>query len=225
MKKILFAAIVAIFTTIAAFAQNVVVTEGAAAMSQGSNNGFTVKLPGTDKKDVEKAWKKFVDNYKGKQKFDKKTEELLANNSVIKEINGDNTIDIYSKITADSKTDNTLTVWFNLGGAYLSSQAHGDKAKIAQKMISDFALSVSRTMLEDQLKEEEKKAKKELEKLKDLEKDKAELEKDIESYKKKIAKAEDDIKKNVEKQKDQTATLEKQKDAVEVVKKKISSLK
>ncbi|MEY4926890.1 MAG: hypothetical protein RI894_1326 [Bacteroidota bacterium] len=225
MKKILFAATVALFSTIAAFAQNVVVTEGTASMSQGSNNAFTVKLPGTDRKDVEKAWKNFIDNYKGKLKTDKKTDETLANNSIIKEINGDNTIDVYSKITADSKTDNTLTVWFNLGGAYLSSQAHGDKAKIAQKMIADFALSVSRTMLEEQLKDEEKKAKKEAEKLKDLEKDKAELEKDIESYKKKIAKAEDDIKKNVEKQKDQTAALEKQKEAVEEVKKKISSLK
>lgn len=225
MKKILFAATFLVLSSLAAFAQNIVVTEAAAAMSQGSNNSFTVKLPGTEQKNVEKAWKNFVESYKGKTKSDKKTGELLANNSIIKEINGDNTIDVYSKVTADTKTDNTLTVWFNLGGAYLSSQAHGDKAKIAQKMLADFALSVSRTMLEEQLKEEEKKAKKEADKLKDLEKDKADSEKDIESYKKKIAKAEDDIKKNIEKQKEQTADLEKQKDVVTEIKKKISNLK
>lgn len=225
MKKVLFAATFLMLSSIAAFAQNIVVTEGAAAMSQGSNNSFTVKLPGTEQKNVEKAWKSIVESYKGKTKADKKTGELLANNAIIKEINGDNTIDVYSKVTADTKTDNTLTVWFNLGGAYLSSQAHGDKAKIAQKMLADFALSVSRTMLEEQLKDEEKKAKKEAEKLKDLEKDKADSEKDIESYKKKIAKAEDDIKKNIEKQKEQTTAVQKQNDIVAEIKKKISNLK
>jgi peptidoglycan hydrolase CwlO-like protein len=223
MKKIVVTLLAAIICVSAMFAQNV--TEQSMAMSQGTNNGFSVKLPGTTKKDVEKAWKKYVDEYKGKVKTDKKTDETLSNNSIIKKINGDNTIDIYAKVAEDGKESTTLNVWFNLGGAYLSSQAHGDKAKEAQAMLSAFALSVSRTMVEDQLKEEQKKLKKEEGTLKDLEKDKKGLEKDIEDWKKKIAKAEGEIKTNEEKQKEQTAAIAKQQDVVKEVTKKLDSLK
>ena len=221
-KSMLTVALVAI-STVAALAQKV--TESAVAMSQGTNNAFSVKLPGTDKKEVEKAWQKYVKEYGGKQKFDKKADESQVNNATIKKINGDNTIDIYAKVTADSKIDNTLTVWYNLGGAYLSSQMHGEKVKEAQTMLSEFAMNVSRTMIEEQLKEEEKKLKKEDTKLKDLEKDKKGLEGDIESCKKKIAKAEADIKENEAKQKEQSGILATQKAAVEEVKKRLESLK
>ena len=223
MNKIVVTLLVAIISVSAMFAQNVV--EQSMAMSLGTNNGFSVKLPGTDKKDVIKAWEKYLKEYKGKTKTDKKTDEIVSNNANIKKINGDNTVDIYAKVTEDGKESNTLSVWFNLGGAFLSSQAHGDKAKEAQAMLSAFALSVSRTMIEEQLKEEQKKMKKEEGTLKDLEKDKKGLEKDIEDWKKKIAKAEGEIKTNEEKQKTQTAAIATQGEVVKEVSKKLDSLK
>lgn len=232
MKQFIMTAALVATSLTATFAQKAEVTESAQSMNAGSQNAFSVKLPGTETKDVERAWEKYVKEFGGKTKKDKKTGEFLSNNCAIKKLNGDNTIDISARVSPEGKTDNTLTVWFNLGGAYLSSAAHADKVPFAKEMLMGFANSVSRTMIEDNLKEEQKKLKKEEDKLKDLEKDKKGLDSDIESYKKKIKKAEDDIKKaeddikkNAETQKIQAAAIGTQKEVVEVVKKKLDNLK
>ena len=235
MKKVIVLFVAILAFTANSFAQT-------ATQIETQNESKTEKVKGhrggkgkhADKMDMKKelnltsdqsnSMKKIGNDYKGKMKA-LKTDETLSNNSIVKKINGDNTIDIYAKVAEDGKESTTLNVWFNLGGAYLSSQAHGDKAKEAQAMLSAFALSVSRTMVEDQLKEEQKKLKKEEGTLKDLEKDKKGLEKDIEDWKKKIAKAESDIKANEEKQKTQTTTIATQTDVVKEVTKKLDSLK
>lgn len=226
-KQILLAAFWAATATWS-FAQSAVVKEGNNSMSLGSYNALSVELPGTETKEVEKAWDKFIDEYKGKTKKDKKSGEIFTDNATIKSW-GNNTVDIYAKVTPSSAAKgalgNKLDVWFDLGGAYLSSSTHQDKYKYAEKMLQDFALSVSRTMIEEELKEQQKNLKKEEKTLTDLEKDKAGLEKDIESYKEKIKKAESDIEANIAKQKEQAAAIEKQKAVVSEVQKKLDSLK
>ena len=140
-KQILFAVLFAAGTTWA-FAQTAVVKEGNNSMSLGSYNSLSVDLPGTETKEVEKAWDKFLDDYKGKTKKDKKTGEIFTDNAVIKPW-GNNTVDIYAKVTPSSSgkgaLGNKLDVWFDLGGAYLGSSSHQDKYKYAEKMLQDFA--------------------------------------------------------------------------------------
>ena len=75
---------------------------------------------------------------------------------------------------------------FNLGGAYLSSQQHPQGYPVAEKIVKEFALTVSKGLVEEELKAEMKKLKDIEDQKKDLAKDKGRLEKDIEGYKKDI---------------------------------------
>ncbi len=197
MKKATLLLLAIMFSSAAIFAQ---IKEGNASMSHGSQNAFSLELRQTLQKDVQKAWEKYIKDYKGKVKFDKKKGETFADDCEIKDMST-NTVDVYSSLRQSG--DNTiLTVWFDLGGAYLNSQMHGDKISIAKKLLNEFALSVSRASVEEDLKEQEK-ILKDLEKdLKKQKKDKENLEDDIKKYEQKILEAKQAIKENLELQKD-----------------------
>lgn len=184
------------------------VKEGAASMSKGSNNAFSLELRNTQEKEVQKEWEKFLKGYKGKVKFDKKKGETFADDSEIEEMSS-NTVDVYSTLRQNGE-NTVLTVWFDLGGAFLNSSMHGEKVPVAKKMLNEFALSVSRASVEEDLKEQEKVLKDMEKDLKKLEKDKENLENDIKKYEEKIAQAKEDIKQNLEDQKNKAVEIKEQ---------------
>lgn len=200
------------------------VKEAVKQMSRGPNNAFTIQIEGADPKDVEDEWKDFLNQFDGKTKKDKKTNEYFSDNAIIKEM-GNNTVDIYSTVVAVNGGATDVTVWFDLGGAFLSSQAHPDKFKIAGKMLDDFSRRMNRKMIGAKLEEQQKVLEKEQGKLEDLKKERDGLKKDIESYKERIQKAEQDIAANEKRQSEQQGALEKQKAAVEEIKGRLNELK
>lgn len=198
------------------------IAEEAKSMTEGNQNGFSIALPQTNKKEVEKSWEKFIKKYKGKTNKIKKTEEYLSNDARLESMS-DNTVDIYSRVTQEGD-DTQLTVWYDLGGAYLSSASHPEKVTVAHSMLDAFALSVSKAMVEDTLKGEEKTLKKLNGDFKGLEKDKSKLEDDIKKFEKKIEEAKAAIVKNEEDQKAKQTEIEAQEEVVEKVKKQLKEM-
>ncbi len=220
MKKLVLFTFAFLFFASATFAQ--LIKQGNRSCSQGSQNSMSIELRKTEKKDVEKEFTKYIDKYKGKTKLDKKSGEIFSDNAIIKEI-GNNDLDIYSRVT-ESGENTILTVWFDLGGAFLNSEMHPTEYAVAEKIIMEFAISVSKGLLEDQLKEEEKVLKKIEGDLKKLVKDKEGYEKDIEKAKELIAQRENDIRANIDSQKNTAVQIETQNQVVAKVKAKIKSL-
>jgi len=166
MKKILTIMVLFAFA-ISTYAQ---VSETSRSMSQGKNNALTISLKKTDKKEIEKKLEKFLKkNYDGKTKRNKKSGEIFSDNSKIEKMSS-NAVDIYA-VVDDAGDDTQLTVWFDLGGAYLSSAMHTDRFPAGEKLLNDFALTVSKANIEDELKSQKKSLGKLEGNLKDLEKD------------------------------------------------------
>ncbi len=180
MKQLLFL-LVFVFIGSTTFAQ---VNEGLRTMPKGKNNAMSIMLKKTNKKEVEKAWGKYIDDYKGKTKFDKKKGLTFTDNAEIEDMS-DNTVDIYAQVVAQG-ADTELVVWYDLGGAYLASGEHAKGYGKANAMLIEFAEQVSTAAVEELLAEEE-------EKLKKLEKDKDDLAKDKEGYENEIKKCEEKI--------------------------------
>lgn len=213
------------------------IRESNASMSKGANNAFVMEISGTTVAEAREAWAKFMKDYDAKTKFDKKLNESFTDNAVIPGMS-DNTVDVYSAFQQAGQLVR-MTVWYDLGGAYLNSPMHGKKVEAAQVLMKKFATTVSKTLQEEIIKAEKKKLEGLQDDLKDLVKQKTGFEKDIENYrrdienyKKKIAEAENNIEltkgkieNNVNDQKKKQGEVDTQSDKVKEEEKKLEELK
>lgn len=209
--------------SVAAPAAVSLVREGERPMSQGSKNALTIDIPKVSAKFAEKLWKDYVKQFSGNTKRDRKTDEWFTDNAMISNISGANTVDLYAKFT-ESNDATTLGMWIDLGGAYVGSKEYADKYAAAEKIMTDFALTVQREQTKEQLNDQNDALKKLEKQQRNLEKDNQNLHDDIESWKKKIAKAEADIETNLKNQVDAKVKIEEQKKLVEEVQKKLNSM-
>lgn len=199
------------------------ISETEKVMSQGSKNSLSVNLSKTNAKFAEKIWKDFIKQYKGDYKRDKKNDEYFLDNAMIAGIGGGNTVDMYMKFN-ETNDNTTATLWIDLGGAYVNSKDFKDKYSEAEKMMFNYAITVSKEQTKLQLEEQQKALKKLESDQKSLEKKNASLLADIEDYKKKIAKAEEDIKTNLKQQEETKVKIETQKKVVDEVQTKLNNL-
>jgi len=224
MKKKLLFILCGLFTFTMIDAQSVQIDESMKSMSQGQQNSLTVTLEGISQKDAEKAWTDYVKDFKGgKTKKDKKSKEIFTDNTTIKDLSA-NTVDVYA-ITNESGEDVVLTVWFDLGGAYLNSADHAEAYAKGEGLLNSFSNQVIKAQIKDNLDDEEKSLKKLNGDLKDLTKDKKDLEDDIEKYKKKIAEAEKDLAQNASDQTAKKTEIATQEGVVEKVKTQLEKIK
>lgn len=200
------------------------VKEGTRSMSQGNQNCFMLRVSDVNKKEVEKLWSNYQKDYKAKKpKRNRKTKEYFADNAKIKDVS-DNTIDIYSVLEEDGDHIQ-LAVWFDLGGAFLSSNTHGKKANEAKDWLMGFDQKVKVKAVEIEMDFEEDKLKNMRKEMSKLEKEKENLLKDIEKYKQKIVDAEEAIKNNAIAQEQKTNAIFAQEKAIESVKDKMKKIK
>ncbi|MCB0643710.1 MAG: hypothetical protein KDC44_18815 [Phaeodactylibacter sp.] len=192
------------------------VTETSAAMNLGVNDALVLTLKSTDAKMAEGLWDKFMKQYKAKTKAVKKSDELFSDDAEIEAIST-NTIDVYAlfkQVGADAQ----VVVWYNLGGAYLSSKAHPDRFPAAKAMLMNFSKEVEKETVQVKLKDEEA-ALKDLQKvLEDQQKTQSKEEEKIEDYKKKIAEAEAAIQESIRAQKAQQEVIDTQRKKIEETK-------
>ncbi len=192
-------------------------------MSKGNNPSVKILLENTDTKTVEDAWSKYIKKYKGKTKEMKKTKEFFTDDAEIKDMSS-NTVDVYAKVMK-KENDSELVVWFDLGGAFLSSQNHPDRYPVAVGMLEKFQLSVSRTAMEDAIKVQEGLLKKMNNDLDGLKKEESNQESDIAKYEKKIEEAKQKIVEAQAAQKTKSSEIEDQQRMIKDMKGKLNALK
>ncbi len=197
------------------------------AMTKGSANALIVHLPNTTYKKVNKLWSKYLRNFRGKMKYNRKRKEYFVDNAELKEMS-DNAVDITSKIQDNGTEGTTVVVWFNLGVTYLSSDQYPERYLVGAKLLKEFSLLASADMIAEQLKEEEKLLATMKDTYEDLEKDKASEENNITKQKQTIIKAEASIatserkiEENLEAQEKQKLSIKEQEKIVEQVKRKL----
>ncbi|MGB1216742.1 MAG: hypothetical protein ACPG5P_02640 [Saprospiraceae bacterium] len=219
MKYTLTTFITMIFSFVVAFSQ---ISEGTQSMSQGSNNSFSLDIPEANEKIAKKVWKNYMkkETKGGKNKYIKKTGEFFADDVEYVTLGGSNTIDIYAKFQQVGENV-SATVWYDLGGAYLSSDTHPDKSQEGQKFLMYYAIKVAVEMTKIELVAEEKKKRNMEKDLATLIKKKEGYLRDIENAKQLIREREAQVQQNI---KDQEATNDAIKDQGDVVKQVKSKL-
>lgn len=205
------------------FAQSASISEGAETMKSGSFNAIKVELPVAEKKVALNVWKDYIKSYGAKAKKVKKSKEMLASGATISGINDSEPIEVYSRVDKTAG-GSRLTVWFGAGGVFVSSEDFPSDYSAAEKFLEDYAHEVAKELVVMEIEEEEKKMKDLESAMKKLRKKNDGYHKDIEKAKKAIAKAEDNIEDNEDKQKEQAQLIEKQKEALEAVKNKLSEM-
>jgi membrane-associated HD superfamily phosphohydrolase len=184
MKKLILI-IVALGAFTICLAQKVEIREATKAMNKGTFNSYTVELTEITMKEAEESWKKWMSGFKTKTKFQKKNNLWFSNDASIKKMS-ENTVDVYARFENGKKTERpvTVTVWFDLGGAYLSSRTHPAQASCVNDLLNKYAMSTYKRHTEAIVKAEEKV-------LKTLEADMDKLKNEQESFLKEIEKAKD----------------------------------
>lgn len=117
-----------------------------------------------------------------------------------------------------------VTIFVDLGGAFISSAAYGSQYSAMEAVLKKFAKDRAIDAVEDQIKAEEKVLKTLNGDLKDLVKDKADAVKDIEKAKKLIQEKEAAIQKNDADQAAKQQQISIQQQIIETVKTKRASL-
>jgi len=196
------------------------ISEQEKSMSVGVYNSMTLELPDTDKKFAENLWKKYLKQFKGKTRRNKKAKEYFTENG---NLIGVGSVNMYSHLSG-SKTSTDLTVWIDLGDEYLNSYTHSDKYTEAETILMRFALEVTREKIRIELAEEEKQLSKLNKKLKKLERSNDNYHRDIRIAEEKIKKAEQNIKENEVSQEETRSSIDQQKAAIEAVKKRLSDI-
>ena len=199
------------------------IEESEKTMSQGVYNSLTIELQQAKEKVVDKTWKKFAKDFKGKTKKDKKMDEWFTDDGKIVAIGGGNTVDVYSRIT-ESGDNVFMTVWFDLGGEYLNSASHPSKYTEGEKMLMKFAIEVAKEMTLIELEDQEDVLKKMHKNLKKLENLKTRYENEIVKAKEAIATAEKNIELNIKEQEDAQEQIKLQGVVIDDIKKKLNDL-
>ena len=210
------------FLFISLFGQyKIAVKEKSVQFNDGNFNAFSVEVFELSSKEVEKLWKKEMKDMKAN--VSTKKNEMKGDDARVKSM-GENTFDIYAK-TKQQDNGVEIAIAFDLGGAFLSSSQHADKAKEMRRRVYSFAVSATKQGIRGILKQEQKKQA-ELEKQQaDLVKEKEKLEKNIEDWKKSIEKAKNDIQTNLKNQDKKKVEVEEQKKVVQGVEQKEKAVK
>lgn len=186
-------------------------TEEVQTMSRGAYNSIAIELPaGTDEATAREVWLELLKNWKRKKvKVNKKSGEIFADDVFIPDMS-ENTVDVYAHFRPRGQRL-WAVVWFNLGGAYLSSAMHPQAWPVAEQIMKRYHLMVQRALAQKALEELEAQAK-ELEKQLDkVARQRKKLEEAIEKARKVIEESERGIAES-EKEK---ADIEAQKAALE----------
>ncbi|CAF4443818.1 unnamed protein product [Rotaria sp. Silwood2] len=191
-------------------------------MSKGEQNGIEIILNGTKPEDAKDAIEKWGKKMHAKIVRDKKNPEIFIDNAQIPTVSA-NVLDMYAVVTP---VDNgsKVTIYTDLGGAFVSSAAYGTQYAGLEAAIKKFAKDQAIVVVEDQQKAEEKTLKTLNGDLKDLVGKKADYLKDIEKAKALIQQREQDIVKNDADQGTKQQQISLQQQIIETVKTKRATL-
>jgi len=220
MKNIVSTAVLFLFCLFIAQAQ---VLEETRVMATGSQPALTIILPGANSKFIESEWKEYVKPYGKVTRIKSAKETVLADVQVL-DIGGVTRLNIYN-LPEEASEGAKMTVWFDMGTGFISSEAYPKEYVAAVKFLKDFASKVKVDLVTLELEEQEKLLAKAENNLTKLQRENESLHKIIEDSKKRIAQAEDDIKKNLNDQEVAQKELGAHQEAVKTVQKKLDECK
>jgi hypothetical protein len=187
----------------------------------GNKNGFEVLIPYSDAKETEKELKDELKGWKGKYTS---KDFVFVDDCELKDM-GDNTFDVYAKMTEQKDGGILVAFAIDLGGAYLDSKEHPQEAKVIEDLIYKFAVKAAKNYVGNEIKNEEKILKDKEDELAELEKEQRKMEDEIADYKKKIEGLEKDIEESKSKQVTKAGEIDKQKEVVKQVEKKKNDIR
>ncbi len=193
-------------------------------MSEGIYEATVIQIPGLEKKDVGDLWTDFLKDFYGvRTKYNRKTKEYFSDDADISAIGLGNTVDIYASI--EERGDGTeLSVWYDLGGAYMSAREHSDRHLEAEKILLRFGLEAAKEQVRMEIKDQEKALGGLEGDLKKLENDKERLEREIEKAQEAIARAEKGLEENAQQQENKNAEIKAQEELIDATKRKLKDL-
>jgi hypothetical protein len=218
MKNIIITTLFCLFTS-TLWAQIKEVEEVKGSMSQGQQNGLKVLVPETKEKDAQKAWTKLMKDYESKTEKVKKTDEYLSVDAKIPAL-GERPVNVYS-IFQETPEGTYVTLFFDLGGAFLNSEMHKEQTDAANEIIKNYATQTARATIEEMVKEETKQLEKLEKEYKGLQKDKEGYDKDIKEAKETIEKRENQLVENAKEQEKQKIKIAEQTEIAEKIKAKL----
>lgn len=200
------------------------IIERSAKMSQGVQNALVLDIPDTEAKLVGRLWQNYMkDFYDNKPKYDRKSNEWFSDDAKIVAIGKGNSIDVHTNVK-EAGDGTALTMWINLGGAYLSSSEHPDRYTEAEKMLMRFALEVARETTRMEMESEEKELKKMESELRKLKVANDRYHKEIARAEEAIQKAKENIAQNLVDQENMVSKIENQGKVIEVVRQRLNDL-
>ena len=198
------------------------VEEGPVMMSMGEFKAFTVVLENADYKRAENVWKDYTKPY-GKFDRDRKRKEFRAEAINIPSVSRSTDFSVTLKLN-EQRNQTTAHVFFQDDGNYVDSSMDGELADRMRTFVEHYQYEVDRKVLEEQIKEEEKRLKNLHKDLSKLENKNNDLHKDIEKFEKKIIEAEEDIQENLKYQDDKQIEIRNQTKVVEQLTKDLNSV-
>ena len=208
-----------ILATLSSFAQ---VNEQSRTMSLGEQNALIVEFSDIDVKTVESVWKDFFGAF-GKTKKNRKADEWYVTGAEIGSLGLTHPVDLYAQISG-GKSNASVVTWIDMKGSFLSSKQHPDTYAKTATLLEDFKIAVKKSVIEEELKEQQKllgKLEKDLQKLL---RENDNLNRTIEQAREKITKAEQDIKQNLQDQVNKKVEIETQQKTVGNVEQKLKQL-
>jgi hypothetical protein len=192
------------------------VDEDVRPMSKGEFPSFSIEIPQSDLKTIDKDWKKYL-SMGSKAKLLEVNGEVIMPGAVSKNVSVE-PFNVYSKLL-ETNTGVRVTAWFNFkDSVYISKQLNNDMDMAAQKYILDFALSEFRVAVGNELDGEKDRQKKMEDEMKDLIKAEERSTKKINEDNRSIDRAKNDIVANQGDQQRQADLISNQKGLVESTK-------
>lgn len=190
------------------------------SMSLGSHNSIVLSMPDYDNKFANKVWRDYIKSFKGKTKKVKRSKEYFTDDARIMGVST-NTVDMYWIINS-AGNGSTLTLWTDLGGAFLNSEEHANEYEAMAIMLTGFEKQLNVENIKLELKDEESELQELEKKLARLEKLNDKYHKEIEDWKRKIIENEEKIEINIQDQNTMRMAIDKQKESVRGVEVKLA---
>jgi hypothetical protein len=162
--------------------QPIVISEGVSTFSTGSQNTLSFVVNNASVSDVTKGWQDVLKGWKCKPKG---TQEWVAKECMAKNM-GERTFYVYSIIEDVAGQGVRLRAAFDLGGAHLTSAAHPEQFKAAEKILYDLAVEQTKVAVRAEVAAAQKILSDRQAELVALQNTERKLESDIQEYQKKI---------------------------------------
>jgi hypothetical protein len=193
-----------------------------AIMSLGNQDAFYIQIDGANAKMSENVWKSFMKDT-GKTRYNKKAKEFNSMGAVVPLIRSGKPMDIYAS-HKEGVNQATTYVWFDIGGAFANPKDHPELTNGINLFLTQFYLAVKKAVLEEMLREEEKRLDNLNKDLNRLVRQNESLHKDIEKLQDAILKAERDIENNLLDQDAKNKEIENKKKDIDKVIFRINNL-